>query len=263
MTDLAGPPGTNQFGGDVKVLPNGNYVVVDQYYQPPGRNIQTGGVFLYSRDGTLISTLTGSRADDRVGSGGITVLANGNFVIVSYRWDNGDNSRGIDAGAVTWGSMTTGVSGEVSPENSLVGTSYDDQIGDSSQTRGLGGVVALSNGNYVVCSPTWTWLNGAPPLRSAGAVTWGDGTKGVTGVISEANSLVGTAVGMAVGQNLNGGGVTEVGGGNYVVSTPYWKNGSLNGLGAVTWCDGKTGRTGPITPENSLVGTQAGDTVGG
>ncbi|MDB6132721.1 MAG: Cadherin proteinputative collagen-binding protein [Verrucomicrobiales bacterium] len=260
MTDLAGPPGTYQFGGDVKVLSNGNYVVVDQYYQPPGRDVQTGGVFLYSRDGALISTLTGSSADDRVGSGGITVLANGNFVIVSYRWDNG---KAVDAGAVTWGSMTTGVSGEVSPDNSLVGTTYDDQIGDSSQTRGLGGVVALSNGNYVVCSPTWTWQNGAPPLRNAGAVTWGDGTKGVRGVISDANSLVGTAAGMAVGQKLNGGGVTEVGEGNYVLSTPYWKSGGLGGLGAVTWCDGKTGRTGAITSQNSLVGTQEGDWVGG
>ena len=38
------------------------------------------------------------------------------------------------------------------------------------------GVTALTNGNYVVSSPGWT--NGA--AASAGAVTWGSGTAGVT-----------------------------------------------------------------------------------
>ncbi|MES2708388.1 MAG: choice-of-anchor D domain-containing protein [Verrucomicrobiota bacterium] len=256
MVDFPGPPGTSNFGGDVKVLPNGNFVVVDEYYTPPGMNVRTGGVFVYSSSGALISTLTGSKSDDRVGSGGITLLANGNFVIESYRWDNG---TAIDAGAVTWGSMTTGVSGVVSPENSLVGSRYNDQIGDSAQTRGTGGIVALSNGNYVVCSPTWD--NGL--LVDAGAVTWGSGTSGVKGVISGENSLVGSFGNFALGQNLNGGGVTPAGTGNYVVSCPGWRTTAAAGLGAVTWCDGAVGRTGFITADNSLVGTQAGDMVGG
>ena len=48
--------------------------------------------------------------------------------------------------------------------------------------------VVLANGNYVVRSPYWD--NGA--AADAGAVTWGDGTSGVTGAVSAANSLVGS-----------------------------------------------------------------------
>ena len=49
---------------------------------------------------------------------------------------------------------------------------------------GSDGVMALTDGNYVVESSHW---NGG-----MGAVTWGSGTAGVTGVISAANSLVGS-----------------------------------------------------------------------
>src|SRR5205085_6514989 len=104
-------------------LPNGNVVVVDAAF-----NHHAGVVCLYSgATGTLISTLTGN-AGDNVGSGGpgglnggapaVTVLADGNFVVSSARWHGG-------AGAVTWGSGTTGVSGTVSAANSLVGSTPD------------------------------------------------------------------------------------------------------------------------------------------
>ena len=49
-------------------------------------------------------------------------------------------------------------------------------------------MTALSNGNYVVRSPSWD--NGA--ATDAGAVTWGSGDEGVSGVVSAANSLVGS-----------------------------------------------------------------------
>ena len=49
-------------------------------------------------------------------------------------------------------------------------------------------MTALTNGNYVVAAPHWD--NGA--ATDAGAVTWGSGTSGVTGVVSRANSLVGS-----------------------------------------------------------------------
>ena len=45
---------------------------------------------------------------------------------------------------------------------------------------GNGGVVALTNGNYVVRSPNWD--NGA--VINAGAATWRSGTSGVSGVVS-------------------------------------------------------------------------------
>ena len=79
-------------------------------------------------------------------------------------WDNG---AATDAGAVTWGSGTAGVSGVVSAANSLVGSTANDQVG-------YGGVTALSNGNYVVRSPAWD--NGA--ATDAGAVDLGQRHRG-------------------------------------------------------------------------------------
>ena len=54
---------------------------------------------------------------------------------------------------------------------------------------------ALSNGNYVVSSTLWD--NGA--VADAGAVTFGNGVTGVTGVVNAANSLVGGTAGDWVG----------------------------------------------------------------
>ena len=95
-----------------------------------------------------------------MGSGGITVLANGNYIVCSPQWSNGAVTQ---AGAVTWGSGTTGVSGVVSAANSLVGSQQGDQVGNSTPAKPLYDkfypnivvnyeVVVLPNGNYVVSS---------------------------------------------------------------------------------------------------------------
>ena len=81
---------------------------------------------------------------------------------------------------MTWGNGSSGVSGEVSSSNSLVGTQDFDQVGSD-------GITALSNGNYVVSSGSWN--NGS--AQAAGAVTWGNGSSGVSGEVSSLNSLVG------------------------------------------------------------------------
>src|SRR5260370_612033 len=165
-------------------------------------------------------------AGDEVVYNGVTALSNGNYVVSSAFW-NGNR------GAATWGSGSTGVSGTVSASNSLVGSSAGDRVGGfngatalstrnsvattpfwnvspGAGTRGagaagvsgavsdshsLGGssanvevihrVTGLSHGNYVARSPSW---NG-----SRGAATWGSGTTGVSGAVSESNSLVGSS----------------------------------------------------------------------
>src|SRR5689334_3263548 len=111
QTDIAGPPGSASFGAVVKVLPNGNFVVVDTYGPVSG----VGSVYLYSAKGTLISTLTGSSANDGVGNGGVYPVAGGNFVVASPSWNNGAAMR---AGAVTWVNGSTGLNGVVSTANS-------------------------------------------------------------------------------------------------------------------------------------------------
>jgi hypothetical protein len=86
-----------------------------------------------------------------------------------------------------------------------------------------------------------------------GAVTWGNGTTGITGTIDASNSLVGTSPGDQVGFV-----VAALTNGNYVIGSRFW-NGRL---GAATWADGTAGITGTIDASNSLVGTEAGDLVG-
>jgi len=78
----------------------------------------SGAVHLYnSQTGAILATLTGSVANDNVGSHGVTALTNGNYVVASPYWKNGAVAN---VGAVTWGSGATGVSGAVSASNLLI-----------------------------------------------------------------------------------------------------------------------------------------------
>ncbi len=212
----------------VTQLTSGNYLVRSDKGVTWGDG--TKGV---SGDITAANTLLGSKS--------VTQLANGNYLVSDPFWDNGAVT---DAGAVTWGNGTTGVSGNVSAANSLIGTQSFDSVG-------IYGVTPLRNGNYVVGS---SWSNGA--VAGVGATTWADGTKGLIGFISTANSLVGSQTNDAVGF------VTELTNGNYVVTSSNWGNGAVVNAGAVTWCDGTKLTSAVVSTANSLVGSQANDHVG-
>src|SRR5262249_28004697 len=148
------------------------------------------------------------------------------YVVGSPDWNE-------QRGAVTWGNGTAGVRGIVSDANSLRGSSPGDQVGNVYLIPG--------SGNYLVGSPNWN--------EQRGAVTWADGNTGISGPISEANSLVGTDPGDQVGAF-----VTPLGNGNYVVASPNWNGGPLNGRGAATWVNGSTGTSGTISVADSLTG---------
>ena len=102
----------------------------------------------------------------------VVALSTGNVVITSPFDDNG----GTDAGAVYLFNGSTGAL-----ISTLRGSHANDNVG-------FGRVIALGNGNYVFSSELWD--NGA--IVDAGAVTFGNGTTGVVGTVSAANSLVGT-----------------------------------------------------------------------
>lgn len=235
-------PGTanvqGSFGESVVVLSNGNVVVTD----PTSDLAQTsaGAVYLYNgQTGALLATLTGSTAGDNVGSSGVTALTNGNYVVSSPGWQ--DNNGPV--GAATWRSGTGTGTAVVSAANSLVGSTVGDQVAIGDQLPGHLGVIALTNGNYVVNSPFWQ--NGG----QVGAVTWGNGSTGVVGVISAANSLVGSTDQDLVGSQ----GVTALTNGNYVVSSQGWQMGGAF-VGAATWGNGLGGTVGAVSTSNSLVG---------
>jgi hypothetical protein len=228
----------------VTLLSNGNYLV-----RIPNWNGNRGAV-TWGSGSTGVSgivsdanSLVGSSPNDRVGginttgASGITFLSNGDYVVRSPLW-NGTR------GAATWGSGTAGVTGAVSASNSLVGSTANDRVGNV-DTTGTSGITFLTNGNYVVRSPLWN--------SNRGAVTWGSATAGVSGTVSDANSLVGSSPNDSVAS----GGIRTLSNGNYLVLSPHW-NGSR---GAATWVSGTTYRTldgaGTITSQNSLVGTAA------
>ncbi|MCE7073145.1 T9SS type A sorting domain-containing protein [Dyadobacter sp. CY327] len=242
---LVGLKAGDKIGADnVVELKNGNYVVQSRHWDN-GSVHDAGAVTLASGTTgltgavTVSNSLVGSSANDQVGIQ-VLALANGNYVVRSETWDNGPLG---DAGAITWGNGVTGVTGEVNIANSLVGTEAYGY---------LGGITALTNGNYVVTSAYWD--NG--PVRDVGAVVWVDGTKGLTGIISASNSLVGSTTGDLVG------GVVALSNGNYVVGSAAWQVAPEVRVGAATWVNGATGLTGTVNTSNSLVGAKHGDAVG-
>jgi hypothetical protein len=191
------PAAGNQFGHTVLPLSTGNVVVTSPFDDYGGTD--AGAVYLFNgATGALISALHGTTVGDRLGFSGVTALTNGNYVVRSPFWNH-------VAGAATWGSGTAGVKGVISGTNSLIGSTAGDGIGAN--------VTALTNGNYVVSSTSWN--NGG--ATDAGAVTWGSGTVGVKGVVSAANSLVGS-----MDDQISNNGVTALTNGSYVVISPNW-----------------------------------------
>ena len=236
----ANPAAGDEHGsGTIIELANGNIIVAS----PLDDFVATdaGAVRLYKPDGTLLSMLCGSNANDLVGET-LTALSSRNSAVTStHQWSNAGKT---DAGAFTWIDGTAGISGIVSDSNSLVGSSTND--GASSR------VITLTNNNYVVSTPNWD--NGT--VLEAGAVTWGNGLGGTVGVIGITKSLTGSS------KNDQVGTVTALANGNYVVSTLLWDKGSVANVGAVTWGDGVNGTVGSVSAANSLVGTKSGDHVG-
>ncbi|MEX8499820.1 YDG domain-containing protein, partial [Leptothrix ochracea] len=246
--------------GGVVMLADGNYVVSSPDWLSAGVTAQGVGAVTWvhaqitgpaqggaGQTVNASNSLTGGLAGDQVGSRGVTALAQGGFVVASPNWSD-PVSGNVSAGAATWiAAGQTGAGQGVSASNSLIGAAMFDQVAS-------GGVTALSDGNYVVNSPTF----GA---NAEGAVTWASGASGKAGVLLPAESLMGVGVGDQIGL----GGVTALANGNYVVSSPAWGSnwGANQGLGAVTWVSGATAALGgTVTAANSMVGSQVGDQVG-
>jgi len=229
----------------VTALTNGNYVVRSWNWDNGGTT-NVGAVTWCS--GTMgctgaVSTansLHGATASDFVGMDGVTALTNGNYVVAIPTWKNGGMTN---AGAVTWCSGTTGCAGAVTTANSLHGSTAFDAVGNQ-------GVIALTNGNYVVASQSWDI---PASTVDVGAATWCSGTTGCAGAVTTANSLHGATA----SDQISNSGVTALTNGNYVVASPVWDNpaGPISNARAVTFGNGTSGTVGAVTSTNSVVGT--------
>ena len=248
---LVGSAVGDLIGDRLSTLTNGNYVVSSSSW---GGNkgaatwgdgsTGVGGVKGVVDDTNSLVGSTGGAGGDKVGLNGVTGLTNGNYFVASGVWDG-------NKGASTWGNGSTGVRGVVDSTNSLVGSTggaNGDKIGSSSYV--------LTNGNYVIASPSWN--------NNLGAVTWvngstGNSSTGTKGAVGSGNSLVGSTSGVnGVGGDRVGNAVTALTNGNYVVVSVLW----TDLRGAVTWGNGATGTTGVVGSSNSLVGSLAGDQLG-
>ena len=184
--NTSGPAAITSFG-------NGNLLVRSGFWaaSPNALNASAltwmggaNGKLSDGSNGGAVSTsnsLLGSASNDNLAGGEIglwELQVNRNWVITSPYWSGG-------MGAATWINSSNGhladgtTGGYVSASNSLVGSTRFDSVGGDYYCDcqfGVGGITALSNGNYVVNSP------------NVSAITWGNGSAGVAGTISTANS---------------------------------------------------------------------------
>ncbi len=254
---LIGSTANDQVGyEDVIALDDGGYIAISPNWDNQGM-VNAGAVTwclsVEACNGPVSTSnsLVGMYPNDRVGSHGVSSLPSGAFVVGSLHWND-------DRGAVTR-CPAQGCSGEVSGNNSLVGTT--GRVGDTpGDMVGDGGVVYLAGGGYVVRSQHW--VNGGLP--NAGAVTWCP-EAGCTGKLTPSNSLVGFSAGDGVGGRL-----FALPNGAYLVASGDWDNSAAGAAdaGAVTWCapaaPGQPGACGgqAVSADNSLVGTHNEDRVG-
>ena len=205
--------------GGVTALTNGNYVVLSNAWGSTDFGAATWGNGATGTAGTVSgsNSLVGTTNGD-FSSAGVPALTNGHYVVRCPIWDG----AAANVGAVTWANGTTGATiGAISSTNSLIGSTLNDQVGST-------GVMALTNGHYVVRSSFWNVPGGA---FDVGAATWGNGTGGTVGAVSSTNSLVGSTTSDWVGYTA----VTALSTGHYVVTSAGWDNGSLVNAGAATW----------------------------
>ena len=118
---------------------------------------------------------SGRRLSTGDGFGTLVVpLSTGNVAITAPY----DDAGGTDAGAVY---LFNGATGALI--SSLRGSHDGDEVGSGMPFWGTDGIVALSNGGFLVVSPWWSSVDTNGTIASAGAVTWCSGVTGINGVV--------------------------------------------------------------------------------
>jgi len=200
------------------------------------------------------TTLTGDEGNDRLGSGGISVLGNNNYVIASPA----ERVDGIQlAGSVRLMDGTTGTQ-----INILAGDFRLDQLGNR-------GVTVLDNNNYVIASGTDDGTTGTVRLMNGATGEQIGGAQGLSdddtnspsnitvldnnnyviadGVVQLVNGLTGARIGDIlvadqVDARLGLDGITALGNNNYVIASSADDVGVANdNSGSVRLINGATG----------------------
>src|SRR5438034_965357 len=210
----------------ITALPNGNFVIASPNADEGGL-VNVGSVRLVNgtTGAPIGSAIVGNAASDFLGSGGITALPNGNFVIASP-------FGGItDVGSVRLVDGTTGA-----PIGSaIVGDVAGDFLGSGNGLFGnsSNGITALPNGNFVIASPS----DNEGGLVHAGSVRLVDGTTGAL----IGGAIVGDVAADFVCSCYGSGGITALPNGNFVTRRPSDVDGGIVDVGSVRLVNGTTG----------------------
>jgi len=247
--DLADPTAsaTNGFGTFTQVLGNGN-VIITAPLANTGATVGTGAVYLFnSQSGALLANLRGTNAGDQAGSGGVKVLGNDNYLVLSPKFGtvSGVNTFGLTvtdpfnasgpsayaiqnnttaaAGAVTWQSSAGSGSGSIGSANSLVGSTANT---DSVTRYGYTGLTVTPGSSETITAND----------RLGNVTTynqWGD-------VLAEGTTNI-----------------VELTDGNVAIAASNW----FNGRGAVAWMNASTGALatggagGAVSSTTAVVGS--------
>ena len=220
-------------------LANGNYVAYSPYCSSP---YASGGAATWC-SGTSASPVgyptTGNSLYGQANQQAcyqVTELANGNYVVLSYKaYGQPDSS-----GAATWCSGTGATAKYVSTGNSIYGQ-YANEGGSLVQP--------LPNGDYLLVNA------GATPqgYDGAGCVTRLPGGSSVSGTMTSYQYLLGKA-----SDHVGNGGVSVMPDGSYVIYSPNFISG--NTVGAVTFVHRANSLPyANISTGNSMVGSASLD----
>ena len=231
----------------VAALSNGHYVVASATWAN-GIQQNAGAVAWVNGNvgaqGQLgpSNALVGTRQNERIGET-IGVLTNGNYVLVSPRWQDAND---VPLGAITWRDGTIPTAGlTIGAHNSLLGA----QAGQLDSAW----VQPLSNGHFLVVNPSAR----VGSATGAGLVSWGNGFASATGILGPSNSLLGSQSGDNIGRSVV---VSETG--YYLVGSRQWDNGTIANVGTVIRGSLTTGISGVVSSQNALIGNQMEDQIG-
>lgn len=229
---------------NITPLTNGNFVINSPNWVN-GAGLRVGASTWVDGSGPATgsvgaaNSLIGVEDGDAIGIISVA-LTNGNYVVT-------DDEGNFDFDHVTWGSGTAGVVGTVGENRGLVGEDPGAELDE---------VIPLTNGNYVVLSPTW---DSGETEEDVGAITWGNGADGSTvGTVDVTNSLIGAQARDRVGV----GDRALLWNGGLIQTSVFFSNGGLAEAGAISWISGDQPTTGVVGSSNSLIGSSANDQIG-
>jgi len=210
--------GAGEFLGSrgVTVLANNNYVISNAFSEENGI-VEAGFVTLVSgvSGNTIGSPIVGDAPNDNLGGGGITVLPNNYYVILSFNDDDGGN---VDVGSIKVVNGGTGV--EIS--SAALGSSGDD-------FSRFGNVTSLTNGNFVLALPAAD----SGGIQNAGIVSLFDGLTG--------NQIGSSITGDDAQDAIGSVDVIALSNGNYLVESSNLVAGGGPSTFSLMLVDGSTG----------------------